>query len=64
MVKIKVLNENGHTELELKTEEATSYIAEQIAAGKWVFKDGMFQPAADSIEDDSEVIITDRLVGG
>jgi hypothetical protein len=64
MVRIKVLNEKGHTELEMPKSKAAEYIQEQIASGKWAFIDGVFQPNVKTLEEDAEVIITARLMGG
>ena len=64
MVKIKVLNEEGHQELEMPKSEAVRYVEEQIASGKWVFVDGVFQPKAENLKETSEVVITVRMMGG
>ncbi|MCD6590390.1 MAG: hypothetical protein J7K72_00265 [Candidatus Aenigmarchaeota archaeon] len=49
MVSIWVLNEKGHEELIMSKSEAVVYLKEQIASGKWVFVDGVFQPKPENI---------------
>jgi hypothetical protein len=64
VVKIKILNEKGHEELEMPKSRASAYIEEQIHSGKWAFIDGMFQPKVEKLREDAEVIITVKLMGG
>ena len=64
MVRIKVLNEKGHEELEMPKSEAAEYVREQIASGKWVFVNGVFQPKVERLEETAEIVITARLMGG
>ena len=64
MVRIRVLNEKGHEEMELSQGKAVEYIQQQIATGKWAFVDGMFQPKVEVLEDTAEVVITMKLMGG
>jgi hypothetical protein len=64
MVRIKVLNEKGHEEIELAHGQAAEYLQQQIASGKWAFVDGVFQPRPEIMEETAEVIITMKLMGG
>lgn len=64
MVKIKILDESGHTEMEMTKKEAMIYIENQIKAGMWVFVDGKFTPNIEDIEENVDVIITQKLLGG
>lgn len=66
-MKILVLNEKGHQELQLDVKEAVQTI--QKIPNRWVFVDGEFVSETESISEDAikeckEIIITPKLIGG
>lgn len=66
-MKILVLNEKGHQELQLDVKEAVQAI--QKIPNRWVFVDGEFVSETESISEDAikeckEIIITPKLIGG
>ena len=66
MVKVKILNEKGHTDLDLMPREAAELVAQETASGKWAFVDGVFMEAVafSVLRAASEVVITNKLMGG
>ena len=65
-VKLKILDETGHTELALASEQAHQKVEESLSSGKWVFLDGMFREKVSrrDLESAGEIIISPRLLGG
>ena len=66
MVKVKILNEKGHTDLDLGPREAAELVAQETASGKWAFVDGVFMEAVSLsvLRAASEVVVTNKLMGG
>lgn len=68
MVCVKILDESGHTELQLETEEAVGTIQDHTQKGEWIFVDGKYYPIQEItpglLEDASECVITPAIQAG
>lgn len=68
MVKVKILNEKGHEELDLSSQKALEMVKEQGSNGSWAFLDGVFQEAGQvtirEVRTVREIVITPALQAG
>jgi hypothetical protein len=68
MVKVKILDESGHTEQILEAEEAVETVLNHCQNGKWVYVDGKYYPLPEitsgTLEDAAECVITPPIQAG
>lgn len=67
--KIEIMDENGHTELELETVQTLSKLKEEQKEGNWIYFDDKFIEQGTTITQDmlekvDLITITPQMIGG